>query len=219
MPAPYVPFYKKALSYLYPVRIKHARGTINEVLEIYLYCGQWQLATSDALYSDGNRYRPLVAAFKYLKNKLPQVSNVLVLGAGLGSAITILNGKGYHPQVTLVDIDKQVLKWALEFANEDALPYVTPICDDASRFIVDCRARYDMVIVDVFKGRHVPPFVTGTPFLENIRRCVNKGGCVILNYIINNEEDWGKAQQIFDNVFPGHHVINLDINRILIATV
>jgi spermidine synthase len=206
------------LSYLYPVRVKHMVG-INRPLEIYMYCGQWQLATNDALYSDGNRYRPVLAAFKKLKHKLPQVHKVLVLGTGLGSAVKILNDKGFYPQITLVDIDKQILKWALEFCDDDALPYITPICDDANAFVKQCYVKFDMIIVDIFRGREVPGFVMGATFLSHCRRLLNNGGCLMLNYIINNEDDWLPAKTNFFNVFPDSEIIEMDINRIFIANI
>lgn len=217
MPPPHVPAYKKLLSYIVPVRVKHTSSIFNEVLDVYFYFGQWQLATVDALYSDGNRYRPVIAALKKMKHRLPAIKKVLILGAGLGSAVKILNDKGYHPQITLVDIDEQVLQLALEFCDADAAKYITPVCMNAADFVKECRDNFDLIFVDIFKGRDVPAFVMQNDFLENSHRLLNSGGCFMLNYIINNDDEWKEARKVYEDVFPGSHIIQLDINRVFVT--
>lgn len=109
-------FFQIIGSLFYPVLIRRASSAVNPVLELYRYRGRWQLATADALYSDGGQYRPLLAAFRTLKPQLPAVKNMLVLGTGLGSAVQILHEMGHHPACTLVELDEKVLQWALELS-------------------------------------------------------------------------------------------------------
>lgn len=207
------------LSYIYPVRIDKAPGTPPTVLEVYLYRGQWQLATLDALYSDGNRYRPVLIAYKELKQFLPAVKNVLLLGTGLGSAVKIMDKQGFQPRFTLVEIDKLVLKWAMEYLDTEGLKNINPVCDDAKVFINTGEEKYDLVIVDIFKGRVVPAFVTTLNFLQKCRSRLNSGGHFVMNYIINTPADWAPVQANLSEVFPGHKVIRNDINMIIIAGV
>ena len=211
-------FLSSFLSFFYPVRVRKGKSAENPVLELFLYRNRWQLATADALYSDGDKYRPLVIAFKELKDVLPAVKTVLVLGAGLGSAVTILHKKGYHPAFTLVDNDKLVLQWALEMLGELTEYNITPVCDNAQTFIQKNEQQYDLLIIDVFSGRVVPDFVTKTAFLENCKRSIKLGGNVIFNYIVNHPKQWDDALNNFNTVFPSAKVINNDNNRIIIAT-
>src|ERR1044071_5243470 len=108
---------QKIQGILFPIRIRKSSSALNPVLELYYYQGRYMLATKDAIYSDGEKYRPLVKAFELplLKSALGRVRNVLVLGTGLASAVHILNAKGFRPQFTLVEIDNLVLAWAREF--------------------------------------------------------------------------------------------------------
>ncbi|MBS1688882.1 MAG: class I SAM-dependent methyltransferase [Bacteroidetes bacterium] len=211
--------YKRFLSYFYPVRIHTASGSNNPVLELYLYRGRWQLATIDALYSDGNKYTPLVRAFKEVKTKLQGVKKILVLGTGLGSAVQIFHSMGYKAQFTLVDNDAVILKWAMELMNEQLLSDITPVCADAKTFITDNKETCDMLIVDIFQGRVVPGFVTGNNFLQECRRHINTGGIFIMNYIAIREAEWANVKRSIDQVFPTVKVLNKGLNRIIIATV
>ena len=178
-----------------------------------------QLATNDALYSDGDRYRPITAAFKHIKDKLPLVKRVLVLGTGLGSTVNIMHRYGHHPHFTLVDHDKMVLQWALEFLHDATPQNVSAVCADANEFIKSNTEKFDLLIVDIFNGRVVPLFVTTDTFLNNCRGKTNANGHLVLNYIVTDTHEWERVRKLFTTVFPTHHILEIQTNRILIATI
>lgn len=211
--------YKRLFSYLYPVRIKDGKGEQNPVLELYLYRNQYQLATADALYSDGTRYKPMLVAFKALDDVLPKVKTVLVLGTGLGSAVQILADKGYNPEYTLVDYDNTILKWAIELLPPKVSAHIEPVCADAKAFIETNTKTYDLLIIDVFISRVVPAFVTTADFLKKCRRSINPGGNMVLNYMVSNDAEWRAVLATIQSVFPGCRAIEHGVNRIIIATV
>ena len=170
------------------------------------------------MYSDGDRYLPAVAAVNALKDHLPAVENVLVLGTGLGSMVRVITVKGYSPHYTLVEKDKIVLEWALEFMDAENVKRTEPVCMDAKVYVGQNRKKYDFIFVDIFNGRVVPEFVISSDFLSLCRDSLSPGGHVAFNYIVNNNEEWLKVQNIFDLIFPGYRVITMGINRILINT-
>jgi spermidine synthase len=214
-----ISIHKRFLSYFYPVRIRYATGAVNPFLELYLYKGQVQLATLDALYSDGDRYRPVIAAFKEIKAALPAIKTVLVLGTGLGSTVRIMNKQGYYPYFTLVDNDKVVLQWALEFLENKTAGKIKTVCADAKEFIVAGNEKYDLVVVDIFSGRVVPDFVTSSVFLSQCSSRVAAGGFLMLNYIINNKENWEQTKDTMSRLFPGSRLIDLGVNRVFVIKV
>jgi spermidine synthase len=212
-----VPLSKRLLSYLYPVCIGQRSSEVNPVLDLFLYRNQWQLATSDALYSDGNRYRPLAIAFKVIKEHLPDIKNVLLLGTGLGSAVRMMHKIGHKVDTTLVDIDEEVMKWALELMPEEIAVNTRPVCEDAQVFLRTNEDMYDLIIVDVFLGRVVPEFVGTDDFLKKCRRRLNPGGHFILNYIVNNEDEWRAMQDVVNANFNHPKIVENGINRIIIG--
>lgn len=219
MPLYTVPLYKKLISYIWPVPVWKGGSDENPLLELSLYRGEYQLSTADALYSDGTRYTPMRIAFSALKNILNKVDNVLVLGAGLGSALQILDKKGFNPSYTIVDNDMVVLRWTVALLPGRIKERVKNVCEDANRFIEHEQQRYDMLIVDIFRGRVVPDFVTNTEFLEKCRNHINPGGHFVFNYIVNEPGEWQKTEALVKSIFTSVRVINHDVNRIVIAKV
>lgn len=181
-----------------------------------LYRGRYQLATTDALYSDGLKYLPALEACKALGADVSRFKNVLILGAGLGSMARILSSKGDHPFCTLVDIDQVVLEWTMELADFDS-SYVNPVCEDAAAFIARDAGSYDFIFIDIFIGRNVPEFVSSRQFLEACKARLSPNGRLALNYIINDKGDWDRIKQLFGDIFPGHKVVSRSINRILVV--
>jgi len=207
---------KKVLSYLFPVKIWKGSSAHHPVLELFLHNGRWQLTTPDAIYSDGIRYRPLVLAFGKIKDRLHRNSSVLFLGAGIGSGVQILHDMGFSPASTLVDNDPEVLRLA-----QAVLPTANNrfVCADAASFITSGDASYDLIVVDIFTGRVVPAFVTTFDFLEACKQRINPGGMLILNYMINSKAEEAQYRDLTTDLLPDAQVIEIGINKVLIATV
>ena len=212
-----ISLFQKIRSYLYPVLIRTDSSIFNPVLELYHYRNRWQLATSDALYSDGVKYRPLLAAFKALKLSLPNIRSVLVLGTGLASAVQILNKQGYHPAFTLVELDPKILSWALELLPGAAKGKINPICTDAALFLEQDKQQYDLIIVDIFNSRTVPGFVTEPAFIQQLYQHLASGGNLVLNYMVAQPGDEQKAKAALEAAFGKVDVLSFYLNRVFIA--
>jgi spermidine synthase len=181
-----------------------------------LYRGRLQLATHEALYSDGNRYSPALITVEALEDFLPAVKSVLVLGSGLGSLVLVLKDAGYTPTFTLVERDKVVLRWALE-ALEEQYADILPVCADAQEYMQKNEAKYDLIFIDIFDSMVVPEFVTTAAFLQQCRDSLCSYGRLAFNYIVHNDEEWTKLKQTFRAVFPGYKIVERGVNRVLIS--
>ena len=214
-----IPRYKRLLSFLYAICIERRSSPLHPVLDLYLRRNQWQLATEDAWYSDGRRYRPLLAAFRKIREELTTVNHVLVLGTGLASAVHILEDMGLHPDFTLVDIDSVVLDLAIELMPVHNLSRIEPVCMDAQQFMQNNRTLYPMIVCDVFMGRTVPGFISSATFLEQCRTSLQPGGRFILNYLEKSRSLCRETCSLMRDVFPGHTRIEFGINKIFMASV
>ena len=214
----HIPLYKRILSYFYPLTLRRSAGAVNGLLELLLYRNRLQLATADALYSDGTNYKPVNETIRHLKSSVPGISSVLALGTGLGSIVQIMRHNGYHPHFTLIENDKLVLQWALEFMDPRKTSQITPLCLDARVFMNRNTDKYDLIFIDIFNGRVVPPFVTTTQFLSSCRKSLTPGGHVAFNYMIDDPTHWLNTQDVFESVFPQHIILDLGINRVFIGS-
>ncbi len=193
-------------------------GVTTPVLDLFIYRGRWQLGASTALYSDGHRYRPLLAAFKYIKKDLLQARNMLVLGAGLGSATYILQRMDIQVDTTFVDIDSTVINWGKELLPRQLADQNHWICADAQEYVSERSTFYDIIVIDIFLDRIVPQFVSSNHFLTNcIRLLNNPNSKIVLNYIINNKDNWQEVQSNLALLFHIEHIIDLGLNQVIIA--
>jgi spermidine synthase len=214
----HIPILQRVLSYLQPISLRQSASDVSGNLELLLYHNRFQLFTEGAFYSNGDHYFPAVAVAKCLGDFLPAITSVLVLGAGLGSIVNVMHSRGCNPRYTLVEKDKTVLKWALEILGEGDSPELDPVCDDAESFMAQNERPYDLVFVDVFKGRRVPEFVTTPLFLRQCRNSLSPGGRLALNYIEIDQHKWANAQRVVAGIFPGCQLVSKDDNRVLISS-
>lgn len=228
-----IPFHQRLLSYLQPILLDRSPSEISGHLELRLYHNRFQLRTADALYSDGRRYFPAVAVARHLSAFLPTVKRVLILGAGLGSIVQVMRARGLHPQYTLVEKDKAVLRWTRQILSTDESQgaragrpkqeldhddeYEESLLDDAETFMARNQRTFDLVFVDVFAGREVPDFVTTPTFLDRCRSALSPGGRVALNYLEVSQDGWNRLREVFGDIFPGYHVISRNDNRVLLS--
>jgi len=205
------------LSYLFPVKIWKGSSSKNPELELSLSNGEWQLATHDAIYSDGKKYRPLVSAFWSVGRDLKKVNSVLLLGSGIGSGVQILHELGFYPSFTLVDNDETVLQLARRLLpSTECLRFV---CQNAEDFIRKDNTAYDMVVVDVFSGRNVPDFVTSPEFIEQCLHHLTPGGILVINFMLNDETHKQRFFTLRQMLPEDTRVIEIGINRVVVTKV
>lgn len=213
-----IPLLKRVLSYIMPITVAHSSSKQNPFMEFILYRNQWQLATEDALYSDGDRYKPFRIAFKHVpRERLAELNSCLILGAGLGSIVQILSGK-YNVQATysLVEHDNKILQWAMEHLNAQGIHRLVPYCEDALYFVQREKQQFDLICIDIFNGREVPPDFTEKAFLQHTRKILKPDGIWIMNYIINDPKELSDYTKQVKRIFPDVKIIEKDQNVILI---
>ncbi len=209
----------RLLSYLWPIRIHHGYSKSGDYLELLLYRNQWQLATEDALYSDGRRYAPFRLAFKNLPNSFfRKAGDCLILGTGLGSVAQILHHRynaGMH--YTLVELNGEILKWATTVLALSDIRHFRTFPGDAFHFMESNTDHYDLICIDVFIGRSVPERILQPSFLGSCQKALRPGGYCIMNYIIHENEEWENLQRMLSQQFHTIEILTKGKNRILIC--
>lgn len=208
---------KRFLSYIIPIKIWSGSSDYNPYLELHYVSGHYRLSTIDAIYSDGSFYRPLALAFNNLKKQLSDSKSMLVLGAGVGSAIEISNKYSKLEFITLVDIDEKIIEINKQIYSQNET--VRFESQDAGFYVQNCKQKFDLIVIDVFQNQQVPDFILTVDFLENCKKLTTENASVVLNYIISDKKNWEKMHQNFNTIFPKNKILQLEVNRILIATI
>lgn len=111
-------------------------------------------------------------------DEITNLTRILVLGLGGGTVIEMLRKRYPTAIITAVDIDPVMIAIAKQYFGIGTLPRVRLICADAKTFVKKPTKPFDLVIVDVFFGRHIPGFVETKQFWKAIR-----ARTVMLNYL------------------------------------
>ena len=144
----------------------------------------------------------------------------LVVGVGGGTMPMFLRRR--YPQATIdaVDIDPDVIHVAKEFFGFREDERLRAHAVDGRQFIETAREPYDVIFLDAFGTRNVPPTLTTIEFLQAVRHAVKPGGVVIGNI-------WGPhTNPLYDSMVRTYQEVFDDLymlevggtsNRILLA--
>lgn len=138
-----------------------------------------------------------------LASLLPSdVSSVLDLGCGGGGFIRHIKGWHPTPRITGVEMSGEMLHAAREHF---ALPPEQLIhVGDAVDFLGRDRARYDLVLCDLFSDRSAPHALQDALFFATLGRRLNAGGAIAINTLPDSGEALGliveAARQHFEGV-------------------
>jgi len=128
---------------------------------------------------------------------LGRYTSILILGVGGGTVIHLLHKRYPDAYITAVDIDPTMIDIGVKYFGLGGVPNLTLVTADAKNFKIT-RA-YDLVVVDLFIGRHIPDFVSSVAFLKRL-----EGSTVIINYLreLEYKEKSQKLQTLLEKIFP-----------------
>jgi len=105
-------------------------------------------------------------------------NNILIMGLGAGIMATNLKNMGAN--VDVIELDAVVEEIAREYFSfkGDGIPVTI---EDARTYVRNCQKKYDVVIVDLFKGDGIPSHVVSQEFFSDIKYCLNDDGAIVMN--------------------------------------
>jgi spermidine synthase len=128
-----------------------------------------------------------------------------VLEIGLGGGRTAVYLTDFVPtlSVTAVELDPEVVAMAAKHFDVRPKPRLNVVTSDGRIFLTQTRERYDIIIVDAYRGTFVPFHLTTQQFFILAKRRLNPGGVVVQNIAPNvllTESMVATLQSVFDNV-------------------
>ncbi|MEZ4916936.1 MAG: fused MFS/spermidine synthase [Chitinophagales bacterium] len=179
-------FFKKLISYFYPIIIQKYSSKYNGVLELSLQNGQLVVDAKNANYSYGSLhklFRKVIDEFTFEEGK----KEVLILGFGAGSIATILcKEQKIDCRIDGVEIDNVMLQIYNEyFKIKDVELQV--FTQDAILYLTNCKKKYDYIFIDLFSDLKVPDKFTQQNFLNLVKK-VSKPSTQIAMNTINNSQ-------------------------------
>lgn len=210
---------KKIISYIYPITIENKKDYKQRNLKLQLYCGQYLLSTAQAVYSYGTMYAPFRITYKKIKNQIPHIKTMLLLGTGLGSALKILQQKyNSYPQAFLIDIDKEAIYFSMKYMQLNKKNNVQWIQCDALQYIANSNMLYDLIAVDVFIDTLLPADYKNESFFNQCYTHLTANGICIINTILTTKNEVGKVENGLYAIFALVKKYTLGINTFYVCS-
>lgn len=107
--------------------------------------------------------------------------NALILGVAGGDFIPLLRKKFPKIKITGIEWDPTMIKINQEQNLYPIDQKINIINTDAKEYIAQTNQKYDLILVDLYKGCNANPALYSEQFINNICRIINNNGYVILN--------------------------------------
>ncbi|MCI0503078.1 fused MFS/spermidine synthase [Candidatus Micrarchaeota archaeon] len=114
---------------------------------------------------------------------IPDPKSALVVGSAAGTEVEEL--KMFYPSVhvTGVEIDPMAVEMGRKYFSLKEDDRTEIVIDDARRFLLRTEGKYDLVLVDTFRGLSMPYHLTTKEYLAALKGRMAPGGVVIANLI------------------------------------
>ncbi len=179
--------------------IEKTSSQINPYLEIKKEKGKYILNSKNVNYSYGGLHKAFQKIFKKINLKEEKIKNVLILGLGAGSIVSILLDEyKFDCQITGVEKDPKVIELAKKYFEVEKFSGLKIQIADANDFLLINKNTFDLVIVDLYIDYEVPPEFETIQFLKNLKEDINTNGLLIFNKLIYNHSSKKSAIQLVD---------------------
>ncbi len=124
-------------------------------------------------------------------DSFPKTSNALLIGLGGGSIAKKLSEKGFA--VDVCELDQRIADVARNYFYLSQKVNIT--VDDGRHFIRTCSKKYDVIVLDMFRGEDPPNHVFTQESLGELKNMLNPGGIVFVNSLGYFEGNIGKSMR------------------------
>jgi spermidine synthase len=189
----------KAISYFRDLKAETVMSGVSGKLEVRMVDGKLLLDSAHANYSFGSLHRLFRKVFRHLDLGHTAPSNLLLLGLGGGSVVSIIRDEyRLALPVTAVEKDPEVIRIAHEYFGLGGYSNVDIVCMDAEEYARQATQRFSLIIIDLFIDNEVPEQFTRLPFLEDCRRILSTTGTIVFNFIASNSSQ-GESYKLLEN--------------------
>jgi predicted membrane-bound spermidine synthase len=156
------------------------KGAVNNGHVRWLFVNRISQTMYDSLAEESKgeeKYFTYVYRMSHYVDSFPKNSKALLLGLGGGSVGKELIAKGFT--VDACELDKRIAQVAHNYFFLSNKVNIT--VDDARHYIKTCQKKYDVMVLDMFKGEDIPNHVFTLESLEELKKMLAPGGIVFVN--------------------------------------
>jgi spermidine synthase len=110
-----------------------------------------------------------------------QIDSILEIGFGGGRTSWYLHRFLPNASITSVELDQSVIDLAHQYFGIKDEPNFRTINSDGRIFLANSKARYDIILIDAYRGPFVPFHLLTKEFYQIVKDHLNEGGVVAQN--------------------------------------
>ncbi|MBL0328749.1 MAG: fused MFS/spermidine synthase [Bacteroidetes bacterium] len=170
------------------------KDTVLDGYSRWLFVNRVSQTMYDSLADETNgeeKYFTYVYRISDYVDSFPKASKSLLIGLGGGSVAKKLIEKGFD--VDVCELDQRIADVAREYFYLS--PKVNIKVDDGRHFIRNCKKKYDIIVLDMFKGEDPPNHVFTIESLTALKEMLNPDGIIFVNSLGYFEGSIGKSMR------------------------
>lgn len=139
---------------------------------------------TESVYNTANKAELPVTYTRYMTAALayvPEARALLEIGFGGGRTAWYLHSHRPDAAVTSVELDPEVIRMAKKYFDIEERENFTVAQGDGRIFLLKTDRRYDMIMIDAYRGPFVPFHLLTREFYELVKRRLADGGVVAQN--------------------------------------
>lgn len=182
----------KLLSYLKPRTIYTKHSKINGDISVVEQFGRRELVVGNYQQSGWLVAKIWRTGLSAIQNYQLPVTNVLILGLGGGSVVEVIDE--YYPDIpiTAIEIDPDMVRVGKKYFRLSEHSRLTVKIADAFDFVTSLgntrvrlreKQKFDLVIIDLYVGEHIPEKLRSDSFLKTIKTCLSDEGVILINHL------------------------------------
>ena len=209
--------WKYIISFFAGSLVKETQSLLNGKLKVYYINGKYILNAADTNYSYGELHIGFQKIFQKIKLNEKQFKNVLVLGFGTGSVVSIIQEElKINCSFVAIEKDKNVLELGNEFFEISRFKNLKIIETDAFDFVKNCNTKFDLVIFDIYINNEIPSQFETEVFFHSLKKVIAQNGTLIYNKDINSKamkNNLANLTNLFSKYFPEFQKIQVVKNN------
>ena len=168
-------------------------------LELILSKNRIVLNSQNANQSNGDLRLAFEETYKYLNFSKMKVSNILILGFGIGSVVKDLQKYFGSIEIDAIENNGQIVEWFYKYYQSENIQIHHQSAEDLCIFN---SKKYGVIIVDVFIDRHIPEFVFEPSIFKDLEGLLSDLGIIIWNTLpVNQSNISPMLKEMFDEQF------------------
>ncbi len=127
-------------------------------------------------------------ALKKLKKDGFIPGKVLLLGVGGGSAVELIEDFWPNAKITGIEIDPLMIELGKKYLKLGKARNLKIEVRDATRWLVHNKAKFDLVLIDLYIGSKIPEKFKGEKFIKLVEHSLSGSGIAAFNHLYSMSE-------------------------------